>query len=130
MAHDAINNNPKKELLIALIGIALLLTIIGGIAVSAWLRPAGEHQPVSDPNSTDTARIVNTESATVAPAQAENAGVDAQAATLTTATAADSPTAAPVETQATTPPDNTTAAEPSAETDSEKKGETPTTTTK
>lgn len=47
MAHDASNNNPKKEVLQALIGIALLLTIIAGIAISAWLRPAGNHEPAT-----------------------------------------------------------------------------------
>ena len=45
MAHDASQNNPVKESVTALAGIVLLLVIIGGIAVSAWLRPAGEHQP-------------------------------------------------------------------------------------
>lgn len=44
MAHDASNNNPKKEIAHALIGIVLLLTIIAGIAVSGWLRPAGNHE--------------------------------------------------------------------------------------
>lgn len=43
--HDAVENNPKKEIFTALIGIVLLLTVIGGIALSGWLRPAGEHQP-------------------------------------------------------------------------------------
>lgn len=47
MAHDASNNNPKKEVLQALVGIALLLTIIAGIGVSAWLRPAGNHEPAT-----------------------------------------------------------------------------------
>lgn len=105
MAHDAYDNNPKKETLTALIGILLLLAIIGGIAVSAWLRPAGEHMALTAQESVaDTADIVNTQSATVAPAQAENAGVDAQAHTPVTTTTTDSPAAAPVETQSTTPP--------------------------
>lgn len=45
MAHDASNNNPAKEALTALVGITLLLVMIAAIAISAWLRPAGEHQP-------------------------------------------------------------------------------------
>lgn len=43
MAHDASNNNPVKESMHALIGAVMLLVIIGGIAVFAWLRPAGNH---------------------------------------------------------------------------------------
>lgn len=105
MAHDSYDNNPKKEILTALIGILLLLAMIGGIAMAAWLRPAGEHMTLTAQESlVDTADIVNTQSATVAPAQAENAGVDAQAHIPVTTTTTDSPVAAPVETQATTPP--------------------------
>lgn len=47
MAHDASQNNPKKEIAQALIGVVLLFTMIGGIAVSAWLRPAGDHTPAT-----------------------------------------------------------------------------------
>lgn len=47
MAHDASENNPKKEIVTALVGIVLLLVLIAGIAVSAWLRPAGNHEPVT-----------------------------------------------------------------------------------
>lgn len=57
MAHHAVENNPVKESLTALVGIALLLTIIGGIAVSGWLRPAGEHQPKT--TQTDTATVAS-----------------------------------------------------------------------
>lgn len=116
MAHDAYDNNPKKELLTALLGILLLLAIIAGIGVSAWLRPAGDHTFVTA-QSVDSADIVNTDSATVAPAQAENAGVDGENHTPVTTTTADSPTAAPaVEVQSTTPPkedDDTQTAETS-----------------
>lgn len=44
-AHDAFENNPTKEIIHALIGVVLLLVLIGGIAVFAWLRPAGNHEP-------------------------------------------------------------------------------------
>ena len=49
MAHDASNNNPVKEIIHSLLGILLLLVIISGIAVSAWLRPAGNHEPATEP---------------------------------------------------------------------------------
>lgn len=132
MAHHDVENNPKKEIATTLVGLALLLTIIGGIAVSAWLRPAGDHHPtvietaqaaetvaeVAEPATEATAEataettepaasaeLVNTASETVAPAQAENAGETVMPETDTAAT---SGTATPTETtDATTPPEET-----------------------
>lgn len=49
MAHDASNNNPKKEIVHALLGFVLLLVIVAGIAVSGWLRPAGSHEVAAVP---------------------------------------------------------------------------------
>ena len=46
-AHDASDNNPTKEIIHALIGVVLFLILIGGIAVFAWLRPAGNHEPAT-----------------------------------------------------------------------------------
>lgn len=46
MAHDASQNKPTKETLFALVGTAMFLAIVLGIGISAFLRPAGEHQPV------------------------------------------------------------------------------------
>jgi len=43
MSEDIVNNNPKKEFMYALGGIALFLGIVLLIGVSAFLRPAGEH---------------------------------------------------------------------------------------
>lgn len=43
MSEDIVKNNPKKELLFTLGGIALFLGIVLLIGVSAFLRPAGEH---------------------------------------------------------------------------------------
>ncbi|WP_299187751.1 hypothetical protein [uncultured Psychrobacter sp.] len=43
MSEDIVNNNPKKEFMYALGGIALFLGIVLIIGVSAFLRPAGEH---------------------------------------------------------------------------------------
>lgn len=107
MAHDAVNNSPKTEILTSLIGIVLLLVIIAGIAIFAWLRPAGDHfvEPVAV-ESVEQATLVEGQSEAVAPAQAENAGVD-NVVSPVVGTTADSPTAAPAEISDTTtaPPD-------------------------
>ncbi|MFL1732664.1 hypothetical protein [Moraxella oculi] len=91
MAHDASNNNPTKELLASLVGIALLLTMIAGIAISAWLRPAGEHH-------SSTVALPDTQEAAVASMQVSDAALaeaqekldktpdDTQAPTQATAT--------------------------------------------
>ncbi|ADG60493.1 hypothetical protein C0134_07820 [Moraxella catarrhalis] len=57
MAHDASNNNPLKESLTALIGTVLLLVMIAGIAISAWLRPAGEHPAQAEPAEAEVATL-------------------------------------------------------------------------
>ena len=57
MAHDASNNNPTKEIVHALIGIVLLLTMIAGIAISAWLRPAGNHEVATVP-ATEAGKVL------------------------------------------------------------------------
>lgn len=44
MAHDASQNNPKKEIAFALVGIGMFLAIILGIGISGFLRPAGSHE--------------------------------------------------------------------------------------
>ena len=43
MSEDIVNNNPKKELLYTLGGIALFLGIVLLIGISGLMRPAGEH---------------------------------------------------------------------------------------
>ena len=43
MSEGIVNNNPKKELLYTLCGIALFLGIVLLIGISGFLRPAGEH---------------------------------------------------------------------------------------
>ncbi|MBF0659414.1 hypothetical protein IPZ60_11745 [Psychrobacter sp. NG25] len=43
MSEGIVNNNPKKELLYTLGGIALFLGIVLLIGVSGFLRPAGQH---------------------------------------------------------------------------------------
>lgn len=104
MAHHEVQNNPIKEVATALVGIVLLLTIIGGIAVAGWLRPAGQHYPAGvEPiqSSQTDATLVNGDSTTTSPAQDENAGETVVPVTTTQATTT---TAAPVPTEATTPP--------------------------
>lgn len=110
MAHDASNNNPTKETLAALVGIALLLVMIAGIAVSAWLRPAGEHQPTAPVEAAaevapaaEEAPAANMQASDAAVAEAqqklEQTGDNTQAPTQATATE-DKPAAesAPAET--------------------------------
>jgi len=43
MSEDIVSNNPKKEFIYTLGGIALFLGIVLLIGISAFLRPAGEH---------------------------------------------------------------------------------------
>lgn len=98
--HDVVENNPKKEVLTALIGIVLLLTMIAGIAVFAWLRPAGDHYPA-------TATPEVTEQAQVAPTP--EAGASANTATAETAATPEATSAPAAETTgkaADTPADN------------------------
>ncbi|MFC0820169.1 hypothetical protein [Moraxella marmotae] len=77
MAHDASNNNPVKESAMALVGIVLLFVMIGAIAVSAWLRPAGEHAAAEQEPATEMAEQAAPEAA----ATTETAEANAEAAT-------------------------------------------------
>lgn len=106
--HDVVDNNPKKEILMSLVGIGLFLLLIAGIAVSAWLRPAGDHPATATSPATQEAQLVNPDSASTAPAQAENAGEPI--VTPQTGTTATTGTAAPATTDNTTPPENPDAA--------------------
>ncbi len=81
MAHDASDNNPVKESLTAVAGLVLLLVIIAGIGISAFLRPAGDHHPAGE--AVQAAPAADTEQATAAAAAADAqqpAGADANAA--------------------------------------------------
>lgn len=62
--HDAVENNPVKEIMTALVGIVLLLTIIAGIAVSGWLRPAGQHAPTVSADTTVATETAETKTET------------------------------------------------------------------
>lgn len=106
MAHDASQNNPKKEVATALIGIVLLLAIILGIGVSAFLRPAGEHQP----KASEVASEVQTATAQSGESASEQPADSATAPSADTATATAESTEATAEQPAgeTTPADGTT----------------------
>lgn len=99
MAHDASQNNPKKEVATALIGIVLLLAIILGIGVSAFLRPAGEHQPKASEVASEvqTATAQSGETASEQPADSATA----PSADSATAPSADTATATAESTEAT-----------------------------
>lgn len=82
MAHDASQNNPVKEVVHALIGIVLLLVIIAGIAVFAWLRPAGNHEPATvsaTPAGRALDELAQKQAPAPAPAQTEQAQASAEA---------------------------------------------------
>lgn len=81
MSEHIVENNPKKEFLFALGGVALFLGIVLLIGISGYLRPAGEH--------------ITAESTEATAATAEAADTDA-AATATPADATVTPTDATV----------------------------------
>ena len=78
MSEDIVKNNPKKETLFALGGVALFLSIVLLIGISGYLRPAGEHITAE---TTDAA--AETEAAT---ATDEAAPTETAAAPVTTGT--------------------------------------------
>lgn len=90
MAHDVVDNNPKKEILFALIGIVTFLSIVLLIGISAFLRPAGDHVDVQALNKTVEATTAPEASApaTTDTAKTETATTEQPAeATTNTATA-------------------------------------------
>lgn len=79
-AHDASQNKPAKEVFHALIGIVLLLVIIAGIAIFAWLRPAGNHEPATV-SATPAGRALDefAQQQATAPANSQEAVAEASA---------------------------------------------------
>ena len=66
---DIVENNPKKELLFALGGIVLFLSLVLLIGVSAFLRPAGEHitaEPTAESVAAEEAEAIVAEDAAAA----------------------------------------------------------------
>lgn len=93
MAHDASNNNPTKEIVHALIGIVLLLTMIAGIAISAWLRPAGNHEVATVP-ATEAGKVLEEKLKAIDAPKTEEAAPATEAPADAAATAtADAPKA-------------------------------------
>ena len=103
MSEHIVENNPKKEFLFALGGVALFLGIVLLIGISAFLRPAGEHITAE---TTEESAAVETEATAKEAAPAETA-------TAPTAPVAETDTAAAT---ATTPAD--AAATPATNADS------------
>ena len=88
MSEHIVENNPKKEFLCALGGVALFLGIVLLIGISAFLRPAGEHITAE---TTEESVAAETEATAkeAAPAETVTAPVEAGAETTAPATAAD-----------------------------------------
>lgn len=89
MSEHIVENNPKKEFLFALGGVALFLGIVLLIGISGYLRPAGEHITAESTEATAETEATATEAAPAATAEA--ADTDA-AATATPADATVTPT--------------------------------------
>ncbi len=95
MSEHIVENNPKKELLLTLGGVALFLGIVLLIGISGFLRPAGEHitaetMPAVEAEAPATA---TEEAATATAPAADNTAVATATpadATVTPATDADS----------------------------------------
>ncbi|MGP5070247.1 hypothetical protein [Psychrobacter faecalis] len=124
MSEHIVENNPKKEFLFALGGVALFLGIVLLIGISGYLRPAGEHITAeSTEAAAETEATAAEETAPAATAPTENpadATVTPAADTDGTVVAAESGTATAEGTvnQAAVPDDaNLTAEEADADLD-------------
>lgn len=86
MSEHIVENNPKKEFLFALGGVALFLAIVLLIGISGFLRPAGEHITAETTEEAAAATEGNApaETATVTPAaDSDSAAVTAETDTAT-----------------------------------------------
>lgn len=87
MSEGIVNNNPKKELLYTLCGIALFLGIVLLIGISGFLRPAGEHikaETTAASAAAEKAEAIAAED-TAAPAETTASAAIADAAATDTA---------------------------------------------
>lgn len=99
MSEDIRSNSPKKEFVFALGGVALFLSIVLLIGISAFLRPAGEHITVRTPEEIAAAEEAEA-SAAAAEKEAAAATAEAEAAAEPAAEAtapADDATVTPAE---------------------------------
>lgn len=86
--HEVVENNVKKELSMALVGIVLFLVMVAFIAVMAFLRPEGQHYTAEALNAQASATASTSSVTSTATATAANdASTVASTATGTTATA-------------------------------------------
>lgn len=92
MSEHIVENNPKKEFLFALGGVALFLGIVLLIGISGYLRPAGEHitaesteatAATAEAADTDAAATATPADATVTPTDTDGTVVAAESGTAT-----------------------------------------------
>lgn len=92
MSEHIVENNPKKEFLFALGGVALFLGIVLLIGISGYLRPAGEHitaesteapAATAEAADTDAAATAPPADATVTPTDTDGTVVAAESGTAT-----------------------------------------------
>ena len=86
--HEVVENNVKKELSYALVGVLAFLSVVLLIGISAFLRPAGNHVDVEALNAQVAAKAAaSAASATAATSPAAGAASTATTANADTATA-------------------------------------------
>ena len=86
--HEVVENNVKKELSYALIGILACLGLVLLILISAIVRPAGNHVDVAKLNAEVEAKAAASAAAAAKPAGSTPAATSPAAGGTTTATAA------------------------------------------
>ena len=85
--HEVVENNVKKELSYALIGILAFLGLVLLILISAIVRPAGNHVDVAKLNAEVEAKAAASAAAAAKPAGSTPAATSPAAGETTTATA-------------------------------------------
>ena len=85
--HEVVENNVKKELSYALIGVLAFLGVVLLILISAIVRPAGNHVDVAKLNAEVEAKAAASAAAAAKPAGSTPAATSPAAGETTTATA-------------------------------------------